>query len=161
MRRLPTSHPLPTVVLRHRISGVKRIMNAAEYALKIGGISKHWRLEQYRGVETPDSIIQRELRQAEIEWEKTRSGRDDRPQRRFEERAIKQNIVIEETPEPTPPAPPPSDEPVAAPSSPLETSQEPAPAPGSAAAKEPLLGPQDGLITPPKRGRGRPRKPTI
>lgn len=157
MARLSTSSPLPTVVLRHKISGVKRIMNAAEYALKIGGISQLWRLVEYRGVNTPDSIVERALKESEIEWQKTRDGRDDRPERRFEDRAIG-NIIIPDLDLSSTPDPAPSEEAATAPSSAAQTSPEANPAPATPAVKEPLLGPADGVVAPPKRGRGRPRK---
>lgn len=149
---------LPTVVLRHKISGVKRIMNAAEYALKVGGISREWRLVEYRGTPTRDEIVERAVREAEVEWKKTRDGRDDRPERRYEERAIKQNIVVSQDADATPAPAAPSEEAVAASGNPATTSQESTPAPATPPVQEPLLGPADGLIAPPKKGRGRPRK---
>lgn len=106
MKRLASSRRLPTVKLRHKISGKKLIVNATDYAAKIGVYAKNYKLDSYRVGDASDDVVERAIRETEIEWQKTRDGRDDRPQRRFEDRAGHQNIVVPQDDDATPaPAP--------------------------------------------------------
>lgn len=164
MRRLPSSVKLPTVKLRHKRDPKRKlILNASEYAARIGLYARDWNFHSYRAGEASDDQVEMALKQAQVEWEKRAQGRDDRDERRFEHRKHTTNLILppevepvipvpEEMPvpvEPTPPAPAPVEQPATTPTASQENSTKPAPSAG----KEPLAGPQHGLIYPPKRGR--------